>query len=79
LKVNKLYFLSVDAVYAMAHSLHNLVLEQCCPNFHRALDRETVLEVSRAHDRDTVLEVSRALDTGTVLEVSRALDMSSFI
>jgi hypothetical protein len=29
----------------MAHSLHDLVVEQCCSNFNRALDRDIVLAV----------------------------------
>jgi hypothetical protein len=36
---------SVDAVYAMAHSLHNLVLDLCCNNTHLFTSPEEALQV----------------------------------
>ena len=36
----------VDAVYAMAHSLHNLVLDVCCNNTMFYQTREEALKVT---------------------------------
>ena len=57
----------VDAVYAMAHSLHNLVLEQCCTNYHRATDRDILLAVRVLHSKISVIK--RAIDRDILLAV----------
>ena len=43
-RVKRIIF-SVDAVYAMAHSLHNQILEECCKNHLHFKDKDQITKV----------------------------------
>ena len=40
-----IFLFLVDAVYAMAHSLHNLILDECCSQFKYLKEKQ--LQVDR--------------------------------
>jgi hypothetical protein len=55
----------VDAVYAMAHSLHNLVLDLCCNNTHLFNDQEEALQVNSQTDNYLESACCHSCDSAT--------------
>ncbi|XP_023336258.1 metabotropic glutamate receptor 6 isoform X2 [Eurytemora carolleeae] len=58
---------AIDAVYAMAHSLHNLILEQCCPSFNPSTDRARVLKECLAAGEFRICGKISPVPTGKLL------------